>query len=69
MIAIANDLLAAGKSVPVATFCRVLGLPRSTAYYKPKSEPLERSCDQELTGMIYAIIQEHPAFGVRRVWA
>ena len=69
MIAIANDFLAAGQSVPVATLCRVLELPRSTAYYKPKSEPLERPCDPELTGMIYAIIQEHPAFGVRRVWA
>lgn len=69
MIAIANDFHAAGQSVPVATLCRVLELPRSTAYYKPKSEPQQRPCDPELTGMIYTIIQEHPAFGVRRVWA
>ena len=62
MIAVANDLLAEGKDVSVTTLCRVLELPRSTAYYKPKTETHSRPCDPELAGMIRAIIEDHPAF-------
>lgn len=69
MIAVANDFLAEDRRVPVQTLCRVLGLPRSTAYYRPRTEAHLRPCDPELAGAIRSIIEEFPTFGVRRVWA
>lgn len=69
MIAVANDFLAEDRPVPVSVLCRVLGLPRSTAYYRPRIEPTTRPCDPELTALIHSIIDEFPTFGVRRVWA
>lgn len=52
MIAIANDLLAADKAVPVTALCHVLGLSRTNTYYRPKNEPHERPCDPKHTSMI-----------------
>lgn len=69
MIAVANDFLAEDRSVPVSVLCRVLGLSRSTAYYRPRVEPAIRPCDPELTALIHSIIEQFPTFGVRRVWA
>ncbi len=37
MNTVQNRLLAEGKTVPVARLCRWLGLPRSTAYYQPRT--------------------------------
>lgn len=40
-----------------------LGISRSTLYYKPKKPP----CDEEDKQQIIAVMQEHPAYGHRRV--
>lgn len=69
MIAVANDFHREGREVPVVTLCRVLEVPRSSAYYRPKTTRSERPCDPQLTSLIRAVIEEHPTFGVRRVWA
>lgn len=40
-----------------------LGIARSTLYYKPKKPP----CDEEDKQKIIAVMEEHPAYGHRRI--
>lgn len=45
------------------TLAKKLGIARSTLYYKPKKPP----CDDEAKLKILAVMEEHPAYGHRRV--
>lgn len=53
---------------PLAVICRVLGVPRSTLYYKPRPRP-ERPADPDLTDLIRQVVNEFPTYGYRKVWA
>lgn len=55
--------------IPMTRLCRILEVPRSTAYHQPKTERLHRPVDEGLARTIHEIIQDHPTYGVRRVWA
>ena len=55
--------------IPMTRLCRILGVPRSTAYHQPKVERLHRPVDEALARTIHEIIQAHPTYGIRRVWA
>jgi putative transposase len=55
--------------IPMTRLCRILGVPRSTAYHQPKVERLHRPVDEALARTIHGIIQAHPTYGIRRVWA
>ncbi len=44
-------------------------MSRSTAYHQPKVERLRRPVDEALARTIHEIIQAHPTYGIRRVWA
>src|SRR5262245_55030219 len=49
---------------PFASICRVLGLPRSTLYYRAQPEN-----DQEVRQAIEAVAQQFPTYGSRRMAA
>lgn len=51
------------KKTTKTALAKKLGIARSTLYYKPKKPP----CDDEDKLKIVAILQEHPAYGHRRV--
>jgi putative transposase len=67
-MAIQNELLQEGQRVPLMKLCAWLGLPRSTAYYQPRQRSEHRR-DHAFEMLVYDIVQEHPTFGIRRVWA
>jgi len=65
-----------GKAVAVARVCRWLGVPRSTAYALPRVKTPRRPRVRAetlpegfLAGLIYALIQVYPTFGVRMIWS
>ena len=51
--------------------CRVLDLSRSALYLPnaPKDGPATAVLDMDLAQRVHALIQEHPTFGYRRIWA
>jgi putative transposase len=49
---------------PLASICRVLGLPRSTLYYRAQPQN-----DQEVRRAIEAVAQQFPTYGSRRMAA
>lgn len=53
------------EKYPVGLICRVLGLSRSSFYYKPKHNPQEL----ELIDQIESIAAEYPRYGYRRITA
>jgi putative transposase len=55
-------MLSNNEPYPVRAICRVLDLPRSTYYHRPKE-----SDDLRLREAIEAIVQEFPTYGSRRV--
>lgn len=55
--------------IPMTRLCRILGVPRSMVYHQPKVERLHRPVDEALAQTIHGIIQAHPTYGIRRVWA
>lgn len=67
-MAVRNELLNEGRAVPLTKLCEWLQLPRATAYYQPRQR-LARIVDQVTEFLAYELIQEFPAFGIRRVWA
>jgi len=74
--AVVAALRAEGKAVAVTQVCAWLGVPRSTAYALPKEKTRRRSPVRAdalpegfLTGLIYALIQVYPTFGVRMIWS
>jgi putative transposase len=67
-MAIQNQLLAEDKRVPLTRLCTWLDLPRSTAYYQPRERSAPRR-DHAFEMIVRDIIEDHPTFGIRRVWA
>nr|WP_245676805.1 IS3 family transposase [Oligoflexus tunisiensis] len=57
-----------GKNVPLSKLCQWFEIPRSNIYYKPKT-PKARTMDKDLTIRIREIIEDFPAYGVRRIHA
>ena len=57
-----------GRDIPLAKICRILGVSRSTFYYSAqRSRPPQ--VDESLARRIWQVIQENPAWGIRKVWA
>ncbi|MCC6971700.1 MAG: IS3 family transposase [Phycisphaerales bacterium] len=76
MNAVVGAMRAEGKAVAVTKVCAWLGVPRSTAYALPKQRSPRRPRQRPdampegfLAGLIYALIQVYPTFGVRMVWS
>ena len=49
--------------------CRLLSVPRSGVYYRPRANPEREADDSALRDRIWEIFSEHPVYGYRRVWA
>jgi putative transposase len=49
--------------------CRILGVSRSALWKKPRERSSGRRVDGALAARIHELIQEHPTFGYRRIWA
>lgn len=69
MNAVRLECLEEGLEIPMTSLCRILGVPRSTAYHQPRVTRLHRPVDEAMAQDIHTLIQEHPTYGVRRVWA
>jgi putative transposase len=63
-----KQLLASGKSLPVSSIVRWIGLPRSTAYYKPR-RIRAKPVDESLAARIKQIHEKEPSCGVRGTWS
>jgi putative transposase len=57
-----------GKQVSIAKLCRWFDVPRSTFYYEPRN-PKPPVIDVRLATEIRKIIDENPAYGLRRIVA
>ena len=76
MNAVVGAMRAEGKAVAVTKVCAWLGVPRSTAHAQPKQRSPRRPRQRPdampegyLAGLIYALIQVYPTFGVRMIWS
>ena len=67
MNAVQQQLLSEEVRVPWQKLCRWLGVARSTLYYQPHPRRRDEAVDEPLAAQIKEIIEERPAFGVRRV--
>jgi putative transposase len=67
-MAIQNELLAENKHVPLTRLCAWIGLPRSTAYYQRRERSAPQR-DHAFEMIVRDILEDHPTFGIRRVWA
>jgi len=52
MQAVHSELLSRQQPVSVAWLCRVLGLPRSSAYYQPKQVERKPELDEGLAATV-----------------
>ena len=68
-MAVYSEALEEGLEVSLSQVCRVLGVARSTVYYRPKKREKKPRIDHELCEKIKWIIERFPSFGIRRVWA
>ncbi len=60
------------QALPTASLrriCRVLGIARSGLQRHPAAPPSARRLDAGLLARVQALIEQHPTFGYRRVWA
>lgn len=69
MKAVYNDMLADDWEIGITTLCDALGVPRSTAYYRPIGIERRPVVDETLAARVREIIGRYPMFGIRRVWA
>lgn len=69
MLTVQSELRSEGKHASLRTICSVLGVPRSTFYYRPSPTAVSRPVDLDLQKAMYQIIQQHPTYGLRRVRA
>jgi len=65
---IREELAAEAVTVSLSRLSRILEVPRSTLYYvrQRKSPP---RVDERIAQRIWSVIQENPAYGIRKVWA
>jgi putative transposase len=63
-----KQLLASGKSLPVSSIVRWIGLPRSTAYYQSRQRRA-KPVDESLAARIKQIHEKGPSCGVRGTWS
>lgn len=63
-----KQLLASGKSLPISSIVRWIGLPRSTAYYQPRQRRA-KPVDESLAARIKRIHEKEPSCGVRGTWS
>jgi putative transposase len=63
-----KHLLASGKSLPVSSIVRWIGLPRSTAYYQSRQRRA-KPVDESLAARIKQIHEKEPSCGVRGTWS
>ncbi len=49
--------------------CRLLSVPRSGVYYRPRENPEREADDSALRDRIWELFSEHPIYGYRRIWA
>ena len=66
-MSVRSQLAADGVDAPVAVICRVLGVPRSTVYYTQQRRG-PAPIDEVMARQIWRVIQECPAWGIRKVW-
>jgi putative transposase len=62
------------EAVPQASLrhvCRALNVNRSSMYLPQQSSPKQAKAraDEEIVGRLHALVQQHPTFGYRRLWA
>jgi len=62
------------QALPTAStraICRVLGVARSALYrhQHDNREPSTPPADREVLARIQALMQQHPTYGYRRIWA
>jgi len=67
--AIKTDMLAGGTDVSLAALCRILGVARSTTYYRPVENDAPPRIDEVLAARIRTTIDEFPTAGIRGVWS
>jgi len=66
LLTLQSLMSAEGKKVSIAKLCRWFDVPRSTFYYESKS-PREPVIDEAIAEVIRKVIEENPAYGVRRI--
>jgi hypothetical protein len=66
MNAVHQQLHSGGKRVPWLTLCRLLAVARSKLCYQAPPRQRDEAVDEPLSAPINEIIEERPAFGVRR---
>jgi putative transposase len=64
-----SHLQTQGHVVSRRWLCRLLDVPRSTFYYRDHPRRESEQLDEVAAERIHQIIEEHPAFGIRSVWA
>ena len=69
LLTLQSEMEAEGKQVSIAQLCRWFGVPRSSFYYRPETPTTPRVpvVDAELSETIRQVIEEDPAYGVRRI--
>ena len=57
--------------VSLRRVCRALDVNRSSVYLPQESSPKQTKTrvDEEIAGRLHALVQQHPTFGYRRLWA
>lgn len=69
MNAVFAEYAESGIEVDMTVLCRVLGVARSTVYYRTISGNKNPRLDEGLVERVRWIIHSFPTFGIRRVWA
>lgn len=69
MNAVLNEYTKLGVEVDITILCEVLGVPRSTVYYRTVKRDKNPRMDESLIERVRFIIHTFPTFGIRRVWA
>ncbi|NIN63375.1 MAG: IS3 family transposase, partial [Anaerolineae bacterium] len=56
------------REISIRRLCQILEVPRSSFYYAPYRRKAPE-VDEGLARRIWELIQEYPAYGIRKVWA
>ena len=55
--------------MPIRRQCRLLAVPRSGVYYRPRENPEREANDSALRDLIWDVFTDRPVYGYRRIWA